>query len=287
MTIPPSSEYINQFIANALQEDVGPGDHTTLAIVPPEATGTAVCRIKDTGVLAGVAFARQVFNFLDTGVRFTEHLPDGTAVQPGDIAFEVHGSLRALLTGERLALNVLQRMSGIATHTRRVVQELHGTRTQLLDTRKTTPLFRAFEKWAVQIGGGQNHRFGLYDLVMIKDNHHDFAGGICAALRRVREYLAANQLDLRIEVETRNLSEVRTVLECGGADIIMLDNMDLETMRKAVELIAGRALTEASGGITLENIRAVANTRVDYISMGALTHHVKSLDISLKAVVAS
>lgn len=273
----------DRIIRQALTEDVGPGDYTSLSTISPTAQARAHCLIKDTGILAGVPLAFRIFEIVDPNLKIEAVLEDGTEVSPGDVAFYVSGSARSILTAERLVLNLMQRMSGIATQTHRVNQELAGLSCKLLDTRKTTPLIRHVEKWAVTIGGGVNHRFGLYDMVMIKDNHVDYAGGISAAILACREYLAANGLTLKIEVETRNLEEVQEVLDCGGVDRIMLDNMSLDMMREAVALIGDKAETEASGGITIDRIRAVAETGVDFISMGALTHSVKSLDISLKA----
>lgn len=273
----------DRIIRQALTEDVGPGDYTSLSTISPTAQARAHCLIKDTGILAGVPLAFRIFEIVDPNLKIEAVLEDGTEVSPGDVAFYVSGSARSILTAERLVLNLMQRMSGIATQTHRVNQELAGLSCKLLDTRKTTPLIRHVEKWAVTIGGGVNHRFGLYDMVMIKDNHVDYAGGIPAAIQACREYLAANGLTLKIEVETRNLEEVQEVLDCGGVDRIMLDNMSLDMMREAVALIGDQSETEASGGITIDRIRAVAETGVDFISMGALTHSVKSLDISLKA----
>lgn len=273
----------DRIIRQALIEDVGPGDYTSLSTISPTAQARAHCLIKDTGILAGVPLAFRIFEIVDPNLKIEAVLEDGAEVSPGDVAFYVSGSAQSILTAERLVLNLMQRMSGIATQTHRVNQELAGLSCKLLDTRKTTPLIRHVEKWAVTIGGGVNHRFGLYDMVMIKDNHVDYAGGISAAIQACREYLATNGLSLKIEVETRNIEEVQEVLDCGGVDRIMLDNMSLDMMREAVAMIGNKAETEASGGITIDRIRAVAETGVDFISMGALTHSVKSLDISLKA----
>ena len=244
----------------------------------------ARCLVKDEGIIAGIDLARKIFQKMDREVRFDKQMEDGTPVKYGDVAFFVEGDPRTLLTGERLVLNLMQRMSGVATMAYSVSKQLEGLNTRVLDTRKTTPLIRHVEKWAVQIGGGTNHRFGLYDMIMIKDNHVDFAGSIESAIRSVAEYQANKGLDLKVEIETRNLDEVKEVLRVGGVHRIMLDNMEVEEMRSAVELIAGRYETEASGGITLETIREKAQSGVDFCSMGALTHSVKSLDISLKAV---
>lgn len=240
--------------------------------------------VKDSGILAGVSVAERIFHHFDPFLTLDVKIGDGKAVKRGDIAFVVSGSARSILTTERLVLNTMQRMSGIATMTSKYMSYLKGTKTQLLDTRKTTPNFRLLEKWAVAIGGGTNHRIGLYDMVMLKDNHIDMAGGIREAIRRTREYLRAINKNLKIEVETRNLEEVQEVLAVGGIDFIMLDNMELTTMREAVRLIDGKYQTEASGGITEETIRAVAECGVDFISVGALTHSYKSLDLSLKAI---
>ena len=277
----PETERI---IAEAFREDVRDGDHTTLATLDPSLQRRARCLIKDQGILAGVDLAERIFHHLDPRLQFEKQLADGETVKYGDVAFYVEGPAQSILTAERLVLNLMQRMSGIASLTRKMVQQLEGLPTKLLDTRKTTPLIRHFEKWAVKIGGAENHRFGLYDMVMIKDNHHDYAGGITAAVRRTQTYLQEKGLDLRIEVETRNLEEVRECLQVGGIHCIMLDNMSAELMKEAVDLIDGRYETEASGGINYETLREKAESGVDYLSMGALTHSVQSLDISLKAV---
>lgn len=280
--------YINEkslsdFISAALLEDVGPGDYSTLASVPADARNRARLLIKDAGVLAGVEMALHIFRQVDPGLQVKVLLEDGSPVKKGDIGLEVSGSARSILTAERLALNCMQRMSGIATITRRMVKLIEGTGARLLDTRKTTPNFRIAEKWAVVIGGGHNHRYGLYDMVMLKDNHTDFAGGIRKAIESTNKYLAEQGLSLKIEVETRSLQEVEEVLRVGGIDRIMLDNMSPEVMRQAVQLIDKKYETEASGGISETTIRAVAETGVDYISVGALTHSAQPLDISLKA----
>lgn len=265
-------------------EDVGEGDHSTLAAVPDNLYSKARLLIKDDGIIAGVDLALKIFAAVDPGLKVQLHIIDGDQVKKGDIGFIVEGKAQSILTSERLVLNCMQRMSGIATYTQRLTQLLEGTKTKLLDTRKTTPNFRLMEKWAVAIGGGTNHRFGLYDLIMLKDNHIDYAGGIKKAIGATREYLDNNNKILKIEIETRNLQEVKEVVETGGVDIIMLDNMDYETMRSAVKIIGGKYVTEASGGITEDNLRETALCGVDFISVGALTHSVKSLDISLKAV---
>lgn len=274
----------DQIIEAALIEDIGPGDYTSLSTIPEGLTAKARCLIKDEGILAGMAIARKIFEKVDAALEMEAILAEGDEVKYGDIAFFVSGDPRSILQAERLVLNIMQRMSGIATYTHKVSKELEGLKAKVLDTRKTTPLIRHLEKWAVHIGGGVNHRFGLYDMVMIKDNHIDYAGGIPEAIQACKAYLKANSLDLKIEVETRNMEEVKIALAEGGVHRIMLDNMSLEEMTEAVNFIDGRTQTEASGGITLERVRAVGETGVDYISMGALTHSVKSLDISLKAV---
>lgn len=279
----PETNYI---IANALREDIGEGDHSSLSTIPASAVGRARCLVKEAGILAGVEAAYRVFALVDPRIRVTPLLPDGTAVVPGQEAFYVDGPVRSLLTAERTALNVLQRMSGVATLTHRMAALIAHTPCRLLDTRKTTPGFRHFEKWAVQLGGGVNHRIGLYDMVMIKDNHHDAAGGITAAIRAVEAYQQQRGKRLKVEVETRSLAEVEECLAVGGNSIhrIMLDNMNLAAMRTAVARIAGRYETEASGGINEDTIGAIAETGVDFVSLGALTHSYKSLDISLKIV---
>jgi nicotinate-nucleotide pyrophosphorylase (carboxylating) len=274
----------DRIIAAALQEDVHEGDHTTLSCIPADAVQRARCIVKDEGIIAGVALAERIFKRLDPTMQFELRIPDGSPVKYGDEPFYVYGHTQAILTGERLVLNCMQRMSGIATMTHKMASQLTGLHTKLLDTRKTTPLIRHLEKWAVKIGGGENHRFGLYDMIMIKDNHHDYAGGIAAAIERTQAYLKAKGLDLKIEVETRNLDEVREVLRVGGIHRIMLDNMSAERMAEAVALIGGKYETEASGNIVFENLREKALSGVDYLSMGALTHSVRSLDISLKAI---
>ena len=275
--------FLNNFIKNAFAEDVGDGDHSTLAAIPKEAQSRAVLKVKDQGVLAGLELALEIFAYYDSNLKVKVSITDGMAIKPGDVAFSVEGSSRSILTCERLVLNCMQRMSGIATKTQHLVKLLEGTSTQLLDTRKTTPNFRLLEKWGVKIGGGQNHRIGLYDMIMLKDNHVDMAGGIAQAINQTKEYLRASNKKLKIEVETRNLREVEEVLRIGGVDFIMLDNMDLITMKEAVRLIGRSVKTEASGGITEQTVRAVAECGVDFISVGALTHSYKSLDLSLKA----
>ena len=271
-------------ITNALREDVGDGDHSSLACIPADATGTAQLLVKDEGVLAGVEFARRVFERVDPGLTLEVLIPDGSVVKYGDIAFKVSGRSLSILQAERLVLNAMQRMSAIATKTRKYVDILAGYKTKILDTRKTTPCIRALEKWAVRIGGGTNHRFGLYDMVMLKDNHIDFAGGIEQAILKTNKYLKKRNLKLKIEIETRNLAEVKEVLRIGGVDRIMLDNFNFDDLRTAVKLIDGRFETEASGGITEKTLRQYAECGVDFISSGALTHSVSNMDLSLKAV---
>ena len=275
----------DRIITDAFREDIRDGDHTTLSTITPDARRKARCLIKDDGIIAGVALAQKIFHHFDPELQIEVLIEDGSKVEYGDIAFYVEGKAQSILTSERLVLNFMQRMSGIATMTHKMVSRLQGLDTKLLDTRKTTPLVRHMEKWAVHIGGGENHRMGLYDMIMIKDNHHDYAGGIEAAIKRVHDYQKEKGLDLKIEVETRNLEEVKEVLRVGGIHRIMLDNMSAADMKVAVKLIDGQYETEASGNINYDTIREKAESGVDYLSMGALTHSVKSLDISLKAVV--
>lgn len=274
---------LNTFIRLALAEDLGNGDHTSLACVPATAQSKAKLLIKDTGILAGVEIAKAIYAHYDPQLQVDQRLQDGQAVKPGDIAFYLAGSAQNILAVERLSLNIMQMMSGIATATAQVVAALAGTNCGVLDTRKTTPLNRFLQKEAVKIGGGTNHRIGLYDMVMIKDNHVDYAGGIEAAITATKSYLAAQQLDLKIEIETRNLQELDEVLRIGGIHRIMLDNYSFEDLRTAVVRIGGQYETEASGGISVANARAYADCGVDYISIGALTHTVKNFDLSLKA----
>jgi nicotinate-nucleotide pyrophosphorylase (carboxylating) len=275
---------IQNFIDLALTEDVGDGDHTSLATIPAEAEGKAKLLVKEAGVLAGVELALQIFKTVDADLKVEVLLQDGAQIQPGDIVLYVEGRAQSILKAERLVLNCMQRMSGIATKTNQIVELVKDSGVKLLDTRKTTPGMRYLEKWAVRIGGGVNHRFGLYDMILIKDNHVDYAGGIKQALKEARQYLKDQHKNLQIEIEVRNSQELQQVIDEGGADRIMLDNFSIEELKAAVELINGRYITEASGGITLENIADYATTGVDYISSGALTHSVKSLDLSLKAV---
>lgn len=279
-----TKEKINTFIKAAFLEDVGEGDHSTLACIPSHKTGQAQLLIKDPGIIAGLDLAKMIFEYFDPRLKVHLLLEDGQPVQKGDIGLVVEGPAASILTTERLVLNCLQRMSGIATKTQLYTRMISHTSAKILDTRKTTPNFRMLEKWAVSLGGGQNHRFALYDMIMLKDNHIDFAGGIRNAIASSQEYLKSRQLDLQIEVETRSLEDVQEVLDVGGVDCIMLDNMDNEMMKMAVKLINNRIKTEASGGICEDTVIQVAECGVDYISIGALTHHIKSLDISLKAV---
>jgi nicotinate-nucleotide pyrophosphorylase (carboxylating) len=271
-------------IQNALREDVGPGDYSSLACIPAEAQGSAQLLVKEAGIIAGVEFAQHIFAHVDPACHLTIFIPDGTPVVPGDVVFHVTGPSQSILKAERVVLNSMQRMSAIATKTNGYVQLIAGTGAQLLDTRKTTPGFRAPEKWAVKIGGGANHRFALYDMIMLKDNHIDFAGGITAAIYKTKTYLQANELDLKIIVEARDLPEVQEILDAGGVYRILLDNFDFETTRKAVALIGNSCLTESSGNINEKTLRAYAECGVNYISSGALTHSVHNLDLSLKAI---
>ncbi len=272
------------FLQRAFAEDIGDGDHTTLSSIPADVQGKSRLIIKEAGVVAGVEVAKEVFNYFDPELKVTQYITDGSEVKPGDIVFEVEGRVHSLLQTERLMLNIMQRMSGIATVTRKYVKELEGTHTRVLDTRKTTPGMRLLEKEAVKLGGGVNHRIGLYDMILLKDNHVDFAGGIENAIHRAKDYLKANNKDLKIEIEVRSLDELERVMNVGGVDRIMLDNFDLRTTREAVKRIDGKYETESSGGITFSTLRQYAECGVDYISVGALTHSVKSLDISFKAV---
>lgn len=275
--------FLHQFIDAAFAEDIGDGDHSTLAAIPATAKSKARLLVKQEGILAGVELAGLIFKHFDPTLAITIFIQDGDSVKKGDVAFVVEGSARSILTCERLVLNCMQRMSAIATYTHYLRGLIKGTKARLLDTRKTTPNFRLPEKWAVLIGGGGNHRIGLYDMIMLKDNHIDMAGGIEKAIIQTKEYLRATKKNLRIEIETRSLEEVKEVMRVGGVDVIMLDNMTPTEMRKAVMLIDGKYQTEASGGITEQTIRAVAESGVDFISAGALTHSVKSMDLSLKA----
>jgi nicotinate-nucleotide pyrophosphorylase (carboxylating) len=276
--------YLEEFIENALCEDIGDGDHTSRACIPSDAIGKAQLIVKEEGILAGVDVAFTIFRKVDKDVYLQKFKNDGDHVLPQDIAFIVEGKIRGLLKAERLVLNIMQRMSGIATTTKKYTDRLTGLKTRILDTRKTTPGMRILEKMAVKTGGGYNHRFGLFDMILIKDNHIDFAGGIPAAIKRTREYLVKNNKDLKIEIEARSLDDVKLIIETGGINRIMLDNFNVADTIEAVKLIGGKYETESSGGITYESIRDYAECGVDYISVGALTHHIKSLDLSLKAL---
>lgn len=276
-------ELVDKLIDLSFAEDIGDGDHTTLCCIPEEARGKSRMIIKEEGILAGVKIAEEVFNRFDSTLKVEILINDGTKVKPGDVAMVVEGSVRSLLQTERLMLNIVQRMSGIATITHKYMELLKGTKAKVLDTRKTTPGMRILEKMAVKIGGGENHRIGLFDMILLKDNHVDFAGGISNAIDRCHEYLEAQNKDLKIEIEVRSIDELNQVLEHGGVNRIMLDNFSVEDTRMAVDLIGGKYEIESSGGITLDTIRSYAECGVDYISVGALTHSVKSLDISFKA----
>lgn len=272
------------FLQRAFAEDIGDGDHTTLSSIPSDAIGKSKLIIKERGVVAGVEVAQEVFHYFDPELLVTVFIPDGSEVNPGDVVFEVEGKVHSLLQTERLMLNIMQRMSGIATTTRKYVRELEGLKTRVLDTRKTTPGMRLLEKEAVALGGGVNHRIGLYDMILLKDNHVDFAGGIENAIQRAHEYLRSKNKSLKIEIEVRSFEELDRVMKVGGVDRIMLDNFNIENTREAVKRIAGKYETESSGGITFDTLRSYAECGVDFISVGALTHSVKSLDISFKAV---
>jgi len=270
-------------IRNGIREDIGSGDHSSLACIPKEVTGKAKLLVKEDGIIAGVEFAKMIFNFVDSNLEIETFIQDGSSVNYSDIVFHVSGSSQSILKAERLVLNSMQRMSAIATKTKMYVDLLEGTSTKVLDTRKTTPGFRAAEKWAVKIGGGENHRFALYDMIMLKDNHNDFAGGIAKAIQKTKDYLSENQLDLKIIVEARNLNEVEEILNSGGVYRILLDNFNYEMTKEAVKLIGNKCLTESSGNINEKTIRHYAECGVDYISSGALTHSVYNMDLSLKA----
>lgn len=275
---------INQIISEALREDIGSGDHTSLSTIPAEANGKARLLVKEDGILAGVEIAREVFRQVDPEIKLNIFMHDGASIRKGDIVFEVDGRSISLLTAERTVLNFMQRMSGIASQTHKMVAKLEGLHTKILDTRKTTPVLREIEKMAVKIGGGDNHRFGLFDMILIKDNHVDFAGGIVKAIDATHKYLKDKGLNLKIEIEVRNLRELQEVLDRGGIHRIMLDNFNFDDLKKAVTMIDGKFETEASGGINENTIRQYAECGVDFVSVGALTHHISSLDLSLKAV---
>ncbi|REH43402.1 nicotinate-nucleotide pyrophosphorylase [carboxylating] [Tenacibaculum gallaicum] len=275
---------LDLIITNAIREDIGDGDHTSLSCIPADATGKAKLLVKDEGVIAGVAFAKMVFNYVDADLKVETLINDGSPVKYGDIVFYVSGKSQSILMAERLVLNAMQRMSAIATKTKFFANLLEGTKTKVLDTRKTTPGIRALEKWAVKIGGGENHRFALYDMVMIKDNHIDFAGGITQAITKTKKYLAEKGLDIKIIVEARSLEEIEEILQNEGVYRILIDNFNYEDTRKAVDMIGDTCLTESSGGINEKTIREYAECGVDFISSGALTHSVYNMDLSLKAV---
>jgi len=278
------NKILREFILRSLREDIGDGDHSSLACIPEKTIGEAKLLIKEKGILAGVRVAKEVFKLADKDFKLDIILEDGTKIVPGDIAFYVKGPQQSILKLERLILNIMQRMSGIATSTHEYTSKLEGLKTKILDTRKTTPGMRFLEKEAVRIGGGVNHRMGLFDMIMLKDNHIDFAGGIEKAIMKTQEYLVKNKMNLKVEIEARNLEDVKTILSIGGIDRIMLDNFNTHDTIMAVKEISGRYETESSGGITLDTIRSYAECGVDYISVGALTHHIKSLDMSLKAL---
>jgi nicotinate-nucleotide pyrophosphorylase (carboxylating) len=281
------AQFLNELqliIQNAIREDVGDGDHSSLACIPADAQGKAKLLVKDNGIIAGVEFAKMVFNYVDVNMKLETFINDGSSVRYGDVVFHVSGSSQSILKAERLVLNSMQRMSAIATKTRKYVDLLQGTNTKVLDTRKTTPGFRACEKWAVKIGGGENHRFALYDMVMLKDNHNDFAGGITKAINQTKEYLKANNKDLKIIVEARNLDEIKEIIESEGVFRILIDNFNFEDTKKAVALIGTKCQTESSGNINENTIRQYAECGVNYISSGALTHSVYNMDLSLKAI---
>ncbi|MBI5218453.1 MAG: carboxylating nicotinate-nucleotide diphosphorylase [Bacteroidia bacterium] len=278
-----NERYIRAFIQNALQEDVGDGDHTSLATVPENVTGKAHLLVKEKGILAGIEIAQKIFMYVDTQLDVTVFIEDGTAISKGDKAFIVKGPVHSILKAERLVLNIMQRMSGIATATHQYADKIKGLKTKIVDTRKTTPGMRFLEKEAVRIGGGENHRMGLYDMILIKDNHIDFAGGIENALSKTRDYLKKIKKDMKIEIEARTLRDVEKIISIGGIHRIMLDNFSIENTAKAIKMIHGKYETESSGGITMETVKSYAECGVDYISIGALTHHIKSLDMSLKA----
>ncbi len=277
-------EELQRIISNGIREDIGLGDYSSLACIPASALGKAKLLVKDNGIIAGVDFAKMIFNHVDTNLKIETFIQDGSQVKYGDVVFHVSGSSQSILKAERLVLNSMQRMSAIATKTNKYVQLLAGTNTKVLDTRKTTPGFRAAEKWAVKIGGGENHRFALYDMIMLKDNHNDFAGGITLAIAKTKQFLADNNLDLKIIVEARNLSEIEEILQSEGVYRILIDNFNFEDTKTAIKLIGKKCLTESSGNINENTIRDYANCGVNYISSGALTHSVYNMDLSLKAI---
>lgn len=284
LNLTTENRILREFILRSLDEDVGNGDHSSLSCIPPESSGKAKLLIKEKGILAGVRIASEVFSVVDKELKTDILIGDGKNIAPGDIAFYLTGPTHSILKSERLILNIMQRMSGIATSTNEYVSKLSGLKTKILDTRKTTPGFRFLEKEAVKIGGGINHRMGLYDMIMLKDNHIDYAGGIEEAIKKTKKYIEDKKLDLNVEIEARSIKDIKTILLAGGVDRIMLDNFSLQDTIIAVKLIDGKYETESSGGITLSTIRSYAECGVDYISVGALTHHIKSLDMSLKAI---
>ncbi len=279
-----NNKYLDSFIQNAFNEDIGNGDHTSFACIPNDTIGKAQLLIKQDGIIAGIDIAKQVFNKFDKNLKVITFINDGEKVKNGDIAFTVEGKIISILQTERIVLNIMQRMSGIATQTNIYVEKIKDLKTKVLDTRKTTPGLRMLEKYAVKIGGGENHRMGLYDMIMIKDNHIDYSGGIENAINNTKTYLINNNLDLKIEVEARSIDEVKQILKIGGINRIMLDNFTIGETKKAVEIINGKFETESSGGINLDTIRSYAECGVDYVSVGALTHNFKSPDMSLKAI---
>ena len=275
---------VDLIIVNAIREDIGDGDHSSLASIPYDAIGKAMLLVKEDGIIAGIEFAKRVFDYVDPGLKLEQLMEDGTEVKYGDICFYVSGNSQSILKSERLILNAMQRMSAISTKTKKFVDLLAGTKTKILDTRKTTPGIRALEKWAVKIGGGENHRFALYDMIMLKDNHIDFCGGITKAIQKTKEYLLDNHLNLKIIIEARNLEEIEEILQSEGVYRILIDNFNFEDTKTAVALIGDKCLTESSGGITLETVKKYAACGVDFISTGAITHSVCNMDLSLKAV---
>ena len=275
---------VDLIIVNAIREDIGDGDHSSLASIPYDAIGKAMLLVKEDGIIAGIEFAKRVFDYVDPGLKLEQLMRDGTEVKYGDICFYVSGNSQSILKSERLILNAMQRMSAISTKTKKFVDLLAGTKTKILDTRKTTPGIRALEKWAVKIGGGENHRFALYDMIMLKDNHIDFCGGITKAIQKAKEYLLDNHLNLKIMIEARNLKEIEEILQSEGVYRILIDNFNYEDTKTAVALIGDKCLTESSGGITLETVKKYAACGVDFISTGAITHSVCNMDLSLKAL---
>ena len=275
---------VDLIIVNAIREDIGDGDHSSLASIPYDAIGKAKLLVKEDGIIAGIEFAKRVFDYVDPGLKLEQLMEDGTEVKYGDICFYVSGNSQSILKSERLILNAMQRMSAISTKTKKFVDVLAGSKTKILDTRKTTPGIRALEKWAVRIGGGENHRFALYDMIMLKDNHIDFCGGITKAIQKTKEYLLDNHLNLKIIIEARNLKEIKEILQSEGVYRILIDNFNYEDTKTAVALIGDKCLTESSGGITLETVKKYAACGVDFISSGAITHSIYNMDLSLKAI---